>query len=217
MSVLKVKNLCCGYKEKLVINGFDLELKASQKLGLMGANGSGKSTLLRAMAGLSLAKSDEFLLFGKDIRDKNAQTGQAKSAYETHRQKVGYLFQNSDEQFVFPSVLDDVGFELKGRGYDEQSANAIARKTLQALGIAELENEVVYHLSGGQKRLVALAGVLCVPDKSLLILDEPSIELDQNALKRLVQILKAHPASMIIASHDKEFLAQICTSSLSLS
>ncbi|BCX79675.1 energy-coupling factor ABC transporter ATP-binding protein [Campylobacter sp. 19-13652] len=201
MDALSVKNLSYSYGDKIVLKDVSLKIKFGEKIGLKGANGSGKSTLLRCLAGLCECKSDEFLIFGQDIN---------KNGYENTRSKVGFLFQQSEEQFIFPIVKDDVKFELLAQGLSDEKAQNISTEMLKKLNLLVHKNSVVYHLSGGQKRLVALAGVLCPLDKQLLFLDEPSNELDKNALKTIINELKSHKAAMLIATHDDEILRQVC-------
>lgn len=200
MDILRVEDLSYSYDKNEVLSGVSLELKAGEKVGLVGANGSGKSTLLKCIGGLVGSRAKRLEILNQNVLNYG---------YDGVRKKIGYLFQQSEEQFIFPTLIDDVGFELRALGIKE--ADEMASAWLVKFGLDKYANEVIYHLSGGQKRLAALAGVLCVPDKELLLLDEPSNELDQNALKTVISELIASPAAMLIATHDEIILNAVCS------
>lgn len=202
MDALYVRNLCYSYANNEILKEININIKFGEKVGLKGANGSGKSTLLRCLTGLVECESDDFFVLDNNIKI---------NGYEAVRREVGFLFQQSEEQFIFPVVIDDVIFELLARNFSKEKALVIGKTMLEKFNLSSHENSVVYHLSGGQKRLVALSGVLCVPDKKLLFLDEPSNELDKKAHKTLINELKSHKATMLIATHDDEILNNVCT------
>lgn len=200
--ILKAENLSAKYANKVIFSGVNLELKKGQKLAIIAPNGSGKSTLLELLAGLKERDSGTLSLFDEQML--------TLKDFKKIRQKIGFLFQNSDEQFVCSSVLDDVCFSILAHGFckSEKSAQQKALKMLEMLNISHLKNEICLNLSGGQKRLVALAGVL-VCEFELIFLDEPSSALDENAAILVANILKNSNSSMIITSHDKEFISNI--------
>lgn len=200
--ILKAENLSTKCANRVIFSGVNLELKKGQKLAIVAANGSGKSTLLELLAGLKERDSGTLSLFDEQML--------TLKDFKKIRQKIGFLFQNSDEQFICSTVLDDVCFSLLAHGFckSEKSAHEKAQKMLEMLGISHLKNEICLNLSGGQKRLVALAGVL-VCEFELIFLDEPSTALDQNASDLVANILKNSISSMIITSHDKEFISKI--------
>lgn len=200
--VLELENLSFFYGKKQVLKEISLQVKSGEKVGLVGANGSGKSTLMQICAGLIQAPNPARLaLFGQRILGLDD--------FKSFRDKIGYLFQHSLEQFIFPDVLGDVSFELRCAGYSQSEARARASEVLSALNIAELESSLVYDLSGGQQRLVALAGVLA-RQRELLFLDEPSNELDHEAKHRVCEVLKYSKCAMLIASHDESLIASVC-------
>lgn len=178
----------------------DLNITHKEKIAIIGPNGCGKTTLLDIIAGLKQKKSGSLEIFHNVIENEND--------FKPMRDLVGYLFQNSDNQFLAPIVLDDVAFSLLSGGMDQKEAIIKATMMLKDLGIEHLKNKIVYNLSGGEKKLVALAGVL-VTEPKLMLLDEPTNGLDYMMQLRLVEILKKIDKSIIIVSHHKEFVDSI--------
>ena len=130
--------------------------------------------------------------------------------YKPFRRDVGYLFQESNDCFICPSVLDDVMFSLLSRGEDKEPAGAKAEKILRELELWHLKDEIVFNLSGGEKKLVALAGIL-VAEPKILLLDEPTTALDADMQRRIAAILKSLDVTQIIVSHDKEFISDVAS------
>ena len=178
----------------------DLNVTHKEKIAIIGPNGCGKTTLLNIIAGLQDKQSGILELFHKKI--------ETQKDYKPFRNMVGYLFQNSDNQFLAPIVIDDVAFSLLSGGMRKEEALLKAHMILQDLGIAHLEEKIVYNLSGGEKKLVALAGVL-VTEPKLMLLDEPTNGLDLNMQLKLVEILKNIDKSIIIVSHNRDFIDSI--------
>ena len=123
---------------------------------------------------------------------------------------MGYLFQESNDCFICPSALDDVMFSLLSCGEDKEPAGAKAEKILRELEIWHLKDEIVFNLSGGEKKLVALAGILVAKPK-ILLLDEPTTALDAQMQARIAAILKSLDVTQIIVSHDKEFISDVAS------
>jgi len=178
----------------------NLNVTHKEKIAIIGPNGCGKTTLLNIIAGLQEKQSGILELFHNAI--------ETQKDYKPFRSMVGYLFQNSDNQFLAPIVIDDVAFSLLSAGMEKEEALLKAHMMLKDLDIAHLKDKVVYNLSGGEKKLVALAGVL-VTEPKLMLLDEPTSGLDLNMQLKLVEILKNIDKSIIIVSHDKEFIDSI--------
>nr|WP_315984046.1 ABC transporter ATP-binding protein [Aliamphritea spongicola] len=126
------------------------------------------------------------------------------------RGKVGFLFQDPDDQLFCPTVIEDVAFGPLNLGKSREEAMAIASKTLESLGMAGFEERVTHQLSGGEKRMITLASVLAM-EPEVLLLDEPSNALDSKARERLLTTLQNLPQAMIIISHDDSFLEQLAT------
>ena len=178
----------------------DLNLEVSnQRLGLIGPNGCGKTSLFQIMVGLLTPDSGELLLEGRTISKARDLRGL--------RRDVGLLFQSSDDQLFSPTVLEDVAFGPLNLGKSAAEAREIASTTLNNLGLAGFEERLTHRLSGGEKKLVALATILAMRPK-LLLLDEPTNNLDPATRERLIQILGSLQQAHIIISHDWDFLDQ---------
>lgn len=187
---------------RLVLDRVDLRLDSGERLALAGANGAGKTTLLRAIVGLEALETGEISAFGRPRRDEGD--------FRDLRQRVGFLFQDSDDQLFAPTVIEDVAFGPLNLGFTPAQAIERAKAVLADLDLLSLERRVTHHLSGGEKRLVALAGVLAM-DPDVLLLDEPTNALDEAHLDRLTAILAELPVTMILVSHDAHFLATLST------
>lgn len=201
-ALLGVHNLYFAYKKgQNVLNGINLDLCANQATGLLGANGSGKTTLFRCLTGL------EKPLSGSIVWKGQAMTSE-KDFWQL-RSKTGYLLQNAEDQIIFPGVLEDVSFGPLNLGLSPAKAEDLARACLQKTGLSGFEDRLVQELSGGEKKLAALAGVLAMQPE-LLLLDEPLNELDNMARSNIMTLLKDLPCAKFIISHDEEFLKGIC-------
>lgn len=199
---LNAVSVCAKVGDRELFSGFNLDLAHKQKLALLAPNGRGKSTLLMILAGLLPANSGEIFLFHQQMK--------SLKDFEKHRRDIGFLFQDSNEQFVRASVLDDVAFGLLSFGLEssKEAAQARAVKMLESLGISYLKDKICFQLSGGEKKLVALAGVL-ITEPKIVFLDEPTAGLDESGCARLAEILNSIDASTLIASHDKDFICKI--------
>ncbi len=166
-----------------------------RRVGLVGLNGSGKTTLLKCIVGLVAPSAGRVTVDGLDpARDARAV-----------RAATGLLFQNPDNQIVFPIVAEDLAFGLKNHGFDKAEIGDRAAAALDRLGIAPLARRRIHELSGGEKQLVALAGLLAVAPKTVLF-DEPTSQLDLRNRNRLVRLLATLPEQAIVISHDLDLL-----------
>ena len=199
---ISLKNVCAKIGERMLFENLNLNATHKDKIALIGPNGCGKSTLLEIMAGLKAPCDGHIELFHHKISNLDE--------YKPFRRDVGYLFQESNDCFICPSVLDDVMFSPLGRGEDKELAGAKAEKILRELEIWHLKDEIVFNLSGGEKKLVALAGILVVEPK-ILLLDEPTTALDADMQRRIAAILKSLDVTQIIVSHDKEFISDVAS------
>ncbi|CZE47215.1 energy-coupling factor ABC transporter ATP-binding protein [Campylobacter geochelonis] len=197
---LTLKSLSAKKGDRVLFQNVNLSLGHKEKIAIIGSNGRGKTTLLEIMAGLSTQSSGEIELFHEKIS--------SPKEYQKYRHLVGYLFQNSDEQFIMPTVLEDVSFSLLAHGFSSDEAKKRALFMLGELGIAHLEKRIVFHLSGGEKKLVALAGVL-VSQPQIMLLDEPTAGLDLDVQLQLTSILERVDKSVVIVSHDKTFIEKV--------
>lgn len=198
--ILNLKNIRFSYLNgPTVLDGLDFTLKKGEKIGLVGHNGSGKTTFLHVVMGILKASSGELRIFGNRIR--------TEKDFATVRQKIGFLFQNPDDQLFSPTVLEDVAFGPLNLGKSPQEARDASIKILRELNLEGFEDRVTYKLSGGEKKLVALATVL-VMEPEVLLLDEPTTALDELTRERIIGILNGLDISLIIVSHEFDFLAE---------
>jgi len=206
--VIALSGLTFAYEsDRTVFRDLNLCLEPGQRLGLTGPNGSGKSSLLQLIVGLLRAQAGSIEVMGK-IRVFEPD-------FIEVRRQVGLLFQDSDDQLFCPTVLEDVAFGPLNCGKSPGEAITIATDTLARLGLAGFEERVTYRLSGGEKRLVALAGVLAMEPR-VLLLDEPSAGLDEDAEERLIQILAGLPQEMIVVSHNRAILERVTASTVTM-
>ncbi len=180
-----------------VLRGLDFQVRQGDRVGIVGPNGSGKTTLLHLIVGLLHPTSGRVVLFGQERK--------TEAEFRDARRRMGFVFQDADDQLFCPTVAEDVAFGPLNLGKPADEVRDIVRRTLGMLGIEHLERRVTYQLSGGEKRIVALATVLAM-DPDVLILDEPTTGLDEATTDRVVEILDRHVPSYLVVSHDRGFL-----------
>jgi cobalt/nickel transport system ATP-binding protein len=199
--VLDVADLYQGYPGTGdVLCGVTFRLDAGERVAVLGANGTGKSTLLLHTNGLLLAKRGRVSVDGIAVSEESARQV---------RRRVGLVFQDPDDQLFLPTLLEDVAFGPLNHGLRPGDAEAAARAQLAALGLEAAASRAAHHLSGGEKRLAALATVL-VSQPMLLVLDEPTAGLDARSRHRVVEILQARQETLMLATHDLEVAAATC-------
>ncbi|QZY28203.1 energy-coupling factor ABC transporter ATP-binding protein [Nocardioides coralli] len=179
----------------------DLTL-TEQRVALIGPNGSGKSTLARLFNGLVAATTGEVLVDGLDV----AREGPAV------RRKVAFCFTDPAAQLVMPTVAEDVALSLRRHHRDKAERRRAALEVLDRYGLAELADRSVHSLSGGQRQLLALAGVLAT-DPEVLVADEPTTLLDLRNTRRIADLLFALPQQLLLVTHDLD-LALRCERAL---
>ena len=205
--LVKLERVTFRYGERTVLDQCDLAISPAERIGLVGANGSGKTTLLGLIVGLRRPALGRVIVFGKP-REREAD-------FRAVRGRVGLLFQDSDDQLFCPTVAEDVAFGPFNLGKSRREVEEIVARTLAELGLEGYAHRVTYRLSGGEKRLVALATVLAM-EPEVLLLDEPTAGLDETAAERVTGILAGLPQAMLIVSHDHPFLARIAGRTLCL-
>jgi cobalt/nickel transport system ATP-binding protein len=198
-ALIELHNITFTYPgaSRPIFQDFHYQLLPGEHIGLTGPNGSGKTTLLYLIMGLLRPQAGSIVILGQEIKKEKD--------FADIRQKVGLLFQNADDQLFCPTVLEDVAFGPLNQGKPPVEAITIARETMARLGLDGFEDRVTYKLSGGEKKLVALAAVLAMQPQ-LLLLDEPTAGLDENTKHRLVHILKDLDIAYMIVSHEPDFL-----------
>lgn len=183
---------------RAVLRGVDLRLDA-RRIAVIGANGSGKSTLARLLNGLVTPTVGSVQVHGLDVaRDPRAV-----------RRRVGFVFSDPSAQILMPTVAEDVGFSLRGRGLSRGEASARVSEALERYGIRDLADVPAHSLSGGQKQLLALASIL-VTEPALVVADEPTTLLDLGNARRIGRhLLEELEAQLVIVTHDLD-LAERC-------
>jgi cobalt/nickel transport system ATP-binding protein len=188
------------YQQVNVLNNINFNLYAGERVGLMGANGCGKSTLLRLLVGLHQINTGTLEILGKQPR--------TEQDFVAVRNALGFLFQDVDDQLFCPTVAQDIAFGPLNQGKSLCQAQEITQQVLQLLNLTEYEQRITYKLSGGEKRLIALATVLAMQPQ-VFLLDEPTSGLDNQFRQRILTVLQELPQAMLIASHDNDFLTQL--------
>jgi cobalt/nickel transport system ATP-binding protein len=199
--IIRLTGIHFGYPHRpLILKDLNLELWPKQRIGLLGPNGSGKTTLFHIIMGLLKPLSGTIEILNRPM--------QTEKDFERAYQDVGLLFQDADDQLFSPTVLEDVAFGPLNLGKTREQAVEMARKSLARLGLTGFEHRITHKLSGGEKRLAALAAVLAMEPRALL-LDEPSVGLDEKTKARLIQVLQNLELSYILISHESEFMARV--------
>ena len=198
--MLTINNVTVEYPDGTkAINNLSLNVKSGEKLALIGANGAGKSTLMLAIEGI-LDSTGEITIDDLVVDSKNIVKV---------RQQVGMLFQNPDDQLFMATIYDDIAFGPRNAGLDEESVKYRVEDRLKLLNIEHLKDKTALKLSGGEKRMAALATVLAMKP-SVMLLDEPTAFLDPKARRNLINVLNSLPHTMLIATHDLAFAKEVC-------
>ena len=184
-------------EDKQIFKDISLNLGHEEKIAIIGSNGSGKSTLLKIIAGLINPSSGYIEVFHEKMNNLKD--------FSKYRSDIGYLPQDVTNHFLCPTVIEDVIFSLRAKGISKEDALNQGKQILQELQISHLENRVIFDLSGGEQKIVALAGLLILKPK-ILLLDEPTNALDEQSEKRIIEILNSIKKSMIIVSHHRSFI-----------
>lgn len=208
MNLLDIEDLHCGYNGREVLKGLCLRIGPGERVGLAGHTGSGKTTLLKTVMGLMRPKSGSVRIEGADCRDERD--------FATARRVLGYLFQNPDDQLFCPTLIEDVAFGPLNLGASPAEARDLAERCLAQVGLTGFEDRLTHCLSGGEKRLASLAGVLAMRPKALL-LDEPTTGLDPRSKARVAEVLCGLDLALLVVSHEWDFLAQVTSRHYTLS
>ena len=178
-------------------------LAAGERVALIGPNGAGKSTLLLHLNGLLPDRppaTPAVTVDGLPVAEANLRE---------IRRRVGLLFQDPDDQLFCPTVWEDVAFGPRQIGLREPELSQLVTRSLAQVGLAGFEQRLPHHLSRGEKRRACLAGLLAC-DARVLVLDEPTSDLDPRGRRELMALLSRLPVAQLIATHDLEFVVEIC-------
>lgn len=196
-TAIALKNVNFSYSDHPgTLKEINLTIVPGERVGIIGPNGAGKTTLFLSICGI-LPATGEISLF-----DKPVIPGEFRS-------EIGLVFQNPNDQLFCASVWEDVAFGPENMGLSPEEVNQRVDRALSLTGVKELAPRPPHHLSGGEKRMVAIAGVLAMQPQ-LVIYDEPSANLDALARRRLIQFLQGASETMLISSHDLEMILEVC-------
>lgn len=203
--MLELQHVNFSYEPgKEVLHDINLKLDQAQVIGIIGPNGSGKSTLFLNLVGIQRPDSGQILLDGQPLRYD-------KKSLLALRKRIGIVFQNSEQQIFYSLVEDDVAFALHNLGLPQAEIDARVDRALAKLDISDLRQRPIQYLSGGQKKRVAIAGIL-VLDSEWLLLDEPTAGLDPDGRRRMVRLIQqliANGQKIILSSHDMDFMYEV--------
>ena len=201
--ILKLQNVTVIYPDKTkAIDNLSFTLNEGNNIALIGENGAGKTSLLLAIVGILETASGTIELDGIPLNKKTVNE---------FRKQIGLVFQNPDDQLFMPLIYDDIAFGCRNFGLPEEQVKLKVDEIITQLNIGHLRNRSSLKLSSGEKRLAAIATVLAM-NPSVLMFDEPTAFLDPKAKRTLVATLKKLPHAKIIATHDIEFISEVCDS-----
>lgn len=208
MALFALDQLSFAYPNGLeILSHTSFSFEPAQKIGFHGPNGCGKSTFFLLLTGL-LKPTNGHIRFHDSVISKEKE-------FRALRREVGLVLQSAEDQLFHATVLEDVAFGPLNLGLSPAAARKRAEATLERLNLSSLASRLTHQLSGGEKRLVALASILSMQPK-VLLLDEPTNDLDPDYKKKLMQILHELEAGWIIISHDFDFLRDTCSGFMSI-
>ena len=204
---LQINDLNFSYPDGYeALKNINLEINKGDTLGVLGPNGAGKTTFILHLNGILGNLDDSIYINNLSINEDNLKK---------IREKVGIVFQDPDDQLFMPTVLEDVMFGPKNFGYTNEEAESKAIEALEKVKMKEFLNKPPHHLSFGQKRKVAIASVIAI-NPELIVLDEPSSNLDPASRRELIEILKNLDVTIILVTHDLPMALEICDESIIL-
>lgn len=193
INALRLNGVVYSYEDGTrALDGVDLCIEAGERVALVGPNGAGKSTLLHILDALYLPTEGELEIMGAKVTKKTAPDA---------TRRAGFLFQDPDDQIFMPRVWDDVAFGPINMGLDEEEVTRRVERGMSLAGVTEYADRVPHHLSFGEKKRVAIAGILAM-DPEIFLMDEPTANLDPQGRRALVNVLLSLNKTMVIATHD---------------
>lgn len=193
--MIQVQSACVTIDGQTILKDISLDL-TERRIGIIGLNGSGKSTFSRLLNGLQLPTEGSVSVDGLDTKADGRKV----------RRKVGFVFQNPENQIVYPTVKEDLAFGLKNLKVDKNQVTDKVTAALDAYNLAHLADRFTHHLSGGEKQMVALIGVLIMAPQ-YVVMDEPTTLLDLRNNRRLMTVIEGLQEKVLMVTHDLDLLA----------
>ena len=201
MEEIRAEHLCFSYDGvRDVLRDLNFCIGQEEAVGLIGANGAGKSTLLKILVGLVYGFRGRVEVGGLHVEKKHLQQ---------IRRQTGYVFQDSESQLFLSTVYEDVAFGPRNYGYDETEVDRLVMEALRQVHMEDMKDRQIYRMSGGQKKLAAIATVLSMEPR-MILLDEPSGGLDPRNRRNLIQVIRTMGGARIVASHDLDLILDTC-------
>ena len=208
---LVIEELAFAYPDgNQALYGVNLKIKRGERVALLGPNGAGKTTLILHLNGILSSNHGKVFIGGKLVDNSD------KSALKQIRSKVGIVFQDPDDQLFMPTVGEDIAFGPYNMGVRGEELNKVVADALTQVGMLEFIDRPPHHLSFGQRRRVAVATVLAMKPE-ILILDEPSSNLDPASRRELADILRSLDITIVMVTHDLPYAHELCERSVILS
>ncbi len=186
-------------KDRPVIEDLSFRIERGESVGLIGANGAGKSTVMKLLLGL-LSGEGKILVDGIEVN---------RASLSAVRRRLGFVLQNSDNQMFMPTVYEDMIFAPLNYGLSREEAERRVDAVLQQLGLQELKHRHNHRISGGEKRMAAIATILAM-EPEVILMDEPSSALDPYNRRLVINTIRALPQTKLITSHDLDMILDTC-------
>ena len=197
--MIEFRNVSFAYGKTPVVEDLSFTIKKGETVGLIGANGAGKSTIMKLMLGL-LSGSGEILVDGLAVNKGNLSQ---------IRRKIGFVLQDSDNQMFMPTVYEDMIFGPRNYGLSKEDADRKVDAVLEQLGLQALKHRHNHKISGGEKRMAAIATILAM-EPEMILMDEPSTALDPVNRRTVINTINRLPQTKLIASHDLDMILDTC-------
>ena len=195
---IQISDLRYSYEHRInVLDRVNLNVSSGERIGIIGPNGAGKTTLFLLICGVLKPASGQISLFGKPVKSGDFNPD------------IGMVFQSPDDQLFCPSVWDDVAFGPQNMGLSPEDVEKRTQDALIEVGHLNLAERPPHHLSGGEKRMISIAGVLAMQPR-VVIYDEPSANLGMRSRRKVIKLLQKSEQTIMISSHDLEFILEIC-------
>ena len=198
--MIEFRNVSFSYdRQQPVVEGLSFSIQKGESVGLIGANGAGKSTIMKLLLGL-LSGKGQILVDGLTMNKQNLAA---------IRQKIGFVLQDSDNQMFMPTVYEDMIFGPRNYGLSKEETERRVDAVLNRLGLVELKHRYNHKISGGEKRMAAIATILTMEPETILM-DEPSTALDPVNRRTVINTINTLPQTKLIASHDLDMILDTC-------